>query len=176
MSICWSLTMDTSLPYEIRQSEYGGLGMNNSVQLFYSIGILFIISACLLPWNFKFSWALVLQYYSCWGKWWHSVCWICLRNIFEEFESVVVLCVVECGRYVEASEVCLCAPSQLLGAKEECYRFQRVGMVTVVDRVNRQPPWLSGSWFQIKYLLRTRCASTVTSTWQTSVLVLTATT
>jgi hypothetical protein len=27
MSICWSLTMDTSLPYEIRQSEYGGLGI-----------------------------------------------------------------------------------------------------------------------------------------------------
>jgi len=36
-------------------------------------------------------------------KWWHSVCWICLRNIFEEFESVVVLCVVECGRYLVGS-------------------------------------------------------------------------
>ena len=46
---------------------------------------------------------------------------------------------------MEASEVCPCAPSQLHVAKEECYRFRRVGMVTVVDRVNRQPPWLSGS-------------------------------
>ena len=44
------------------------INSNNSVQLFYSIGILFIISACLLPWNFKFSWALALQYYYCGGN------------------------------------------------------------------------------------------------------------
>ena len=69
---------------------------------FYSIGNLFI-SACMLPWNFKFSLVLVPQYYY-WGGNYGTMCAVFVLGTFRRIQ-IAVLCVLKCGRYLIGSRV-----------------------------------------------------------------------